>query len=134
MTTTRSEQGTDTVTTRIVDYYNGRERAWAKAASIASMRLLLSRLRHRAGPSTGTNLGGAMRIVAEMLSDGERGSVVRLMCDQGERYMRNYYDDAWVEQTLKLDLAPYTRALEDSLSTGRWNEPAATAVPAARKA
>ncbi|NYH55719.1 cysteine synthase A [Nocardiopsis arvandica] len=104
------------------------------AASIAAMRLLLSRLRHRAGPSTGTNLWGAMRIVAEMLSDGERGSVVMLMCDQGERYMHNYYDDTWVEQTLKLDLAPYTKALEDFLSTGRWNEPSAAAVPAARGA
>ncbi|PDP88675.1 cysteine synthase [Glycomyces fuscus] len=104
------------------------------AASIAAMRLLLSRLRHRAGPSTGTNLWGALRIVAEMLSDGERGSVVMLMCDQGERYMHNYYDDAWVEQELKLDLEPYARVLEGFLSTGRWNEPEATAVPAARKA
>ncbi len=104
------------------------------AASIAAMRLLLSRLRHRAGPSTGTNLWGALRIVAEMLSDGERGSVVMLMCDQGERYMKSYYDDTWVEQTLKLDLVPYTKALEDFLATGRWNEPVVAAVPAARDA
>ncbi len=104
------------------------------AASIAAMRLLLSRLRHRAGPSTGTNLWGASRIVAEMLSDGEQGSVVMLMCDQGERYMKSYYDDTWVEQTLKLDLVPYTKALEDFLATGRWSEPVVAAVPAARDA
>ncbi|WP_150252384.1 PLP-dependent cysteine synthase family protein [Nocardiopsis deserti] len=104
------------------------------AASIAAMRLLLSRLRHRAGPSTGTNLWGALRIVAEMLSDGEKGSVVMLMCDQGERYMHNYYDDRWVEKELKLDLKPYTKVLEDFLSTGRWKEPAAPGVPEARKA
>ncbi|WP_017570431.1 PLP-dependent cysteine synthase family protein [Nocardiopsis halotolerans] len=104
------------------------------AASIAAMRLLLSRLRHRAGPSTGTNLWGALRIVSEMLSDGEQGSVVMLMCDQGERYMHNYYDDTWVEEKLGLDLRPYTKALEDFLSTGRWNEPVAPAVPEARKA
>ena len=104
------------------------------AASIAAMRLLLSRLRHRAGPSTGTNLWGALRIVAEMLSERERGSVVMLMCDQGERYMHSYYDDAWVRRTLGLDPEPYTRALEGFLSTGRWNEPASTTVPAARNA
>ncbi|GLU48311.1 PLP-dependent cysteine synthase family protein [Nocardiopsis ansamitocini] len=104
------------------------------AASIAAMRLLLDRLRHRAGPSTGTNLWGALRIVAEMLSDGEQGSVVMLMCDQGERYMHNYYDDTWVQQTLELDLTPYTKTLEDFLATGRWNEPPATAVPRAREA
>lgn len=102
------------------------------AASIAAMRLLLSRLRHRAGPSTGTNLWGALRIVAEMLSDGEKGSVVMLMCDQGERYADTYYDDAWVER-LGLDLKPYTEAMEDFLATGRWNEPAGAAVPGARQ-
>ncbi|HJE60707.1 MAG TPA: PLP-dependent cysteine synthase family protein [Nocardiopsis listeri] len=104
------------------------------AASIAAMRLLLSRLRHRAGPSTGTNLWGALRIVAEMLSNGQKGSVVMLMCDQGERYMHSYYDDKWVEQTLRLNLEPYTKALEDFLSTGNWEEPVAATVPEARKA
>lgn len=57
-----------------------------------------------------------------------------LMCDQGERYMHSYYDDAWVERTLGLDTEPYTRALEGFLSSGRWNEPASDAVPAARNA
>ncbi|MBE2997678.1 PLP-dependent cysteine synthase family protein [Nocardiopsis sp. HNM0947] len=97
------------------------------AASVAAMRLLLSRLRHRAGPSTGTNLWGALRIVAEMLADGERGSVVMLMCDQGERYMHNYYDDAWVQEHLGQDLAPYTKTLESFLRNGTWNEPAPVA-------
>ncbi len=104
------------------------------AASIAAMRLLLARLRHRAGPSTGTNLWGALRIVAEMLSHKEMGSVVMLMCDQGERYMHNYYDDAWVERTIGQDLTPYTKTLEEFLATGRWNEPTAAPVPTARRA
>ncbi len=94
------------------------------AASVAAMRLLLSRLRHRAGPSTGTNLWGALRIVAEMLADGERGSVVMLMCDQGERYMHNYYDDGWVRTHIGQDLTPYTKTLENFLRTGTWDEPA----------
>lgn len=104
------------------------------AASIAAMRLLLAHLRHRAGPSTGTNLWGALRIVAEMRSHKETGSVVMLMCDQGERYMHNYYDDAWVERTIGQDLAPYTKTLKEFLATGKWNEPAVAPVPAARRA
>ena len=48
--------------------------------------------------------------------------------------MHSYYDDKWVEQTLKLNLEPYTKALEDFLSTGGWEEPVAATVPAARKA
>lgn len=103
------------------------------AASIAAMRLPLSRLRHRAGPSTGTNLWGALRIVAQMLADGEKGGVVMLMCDRGERYMHSYYDDSRVEHTLGLNLVPYTEALEGFLSTGESNEPVTDAVPAARR-
>ncbi|PRY02339.1 cysteine synthase A [Allonocardiopsis opalescens] len=99
------------------------------AASIAAMRVLLDALRHRAGPSTGTNLWGALRIIAEMLADGEQGSVVMLMCDQGERYLSSYYNDAWVRDTLRLDPAPYRTAIDGFLSTGRWHEPGAAAVP-----
>jgi cysteine synthase A len=92
-------------------------------ASVAAMRLLASRLRHRAGPSTGTNLWGALHIVAEMLADGEHGSVVMLMCDQGERYLDTYYDDGWVRRTFGTDVDLHTGMLEDFLRTGRWHEP-----------
>ncbi|WP_370462996.1 SMI1/KNR4 family protein [Nocardiopsis sp. FR26] len=54
-----------------------------------------------------------------MLSHEERGSAVMLLCDQGERYMHDY-DDTWVGQTLRLNPAPYSRALENFLATSRW--------------
>jgi hypothetical protein len=43
-----------------------------------------------------------------MLSRGEKGSVVTLICDGGDRYAGTYYNDEWV-QAEGLDLEPYTR-------------------------
>ena len=48
--------------------------------------------------------------------DGERGSVVTLLCDSGERYRDTYYDDAWLAAE-NLDLAPYTAELDAFLGT-----------------
>ena len=66
------------------------------AASIATMRLVRERTGRSVGGSTGTNVWGAFTLVAEMLSRGEQGSVVTLICDGGDRYAGTYYSDAWV--------------------------------------
>src|SRR5258707_9309130 len=66
------------------------------AASIATMRLVRKRTGRSVGGSTGTNVWGAFVLIAEMLSRGERGSVVTLICDGGGRYAGTYYTDAWV--------------------------------------
>jgi cysteine synthase len=87
------------------------------AASIAATRLLARRTGHRAGGSTGTNLWGTFRIIAEMRGAGVRGSVVSLLCDGGERYGHTYYDDAWL-RAQNIDIAPYTEALETFMSEG----------------
>jgi cysteine synthase A len=87
------------------------------AASIATMRLVHERTGRSVGGSTGTNVWGAFVLVAEMLSQGERGSLVTLICDGGERYAGTYYSDAWVDAQ-GLDLAPYTAALETFLEGG----------------
>jgi cysteine synthase A len=84
------------------------------AASIATMRLVSARTGRSVGGSTGTNVWGALLLVAEMLSRGERGSVVTLICDGGERYAGTYYNDAWVGDQ-GLELAPHTEALETFL-------------------
>jgi cysteine synthase A len=52
-----------------------------------------------------------------MLSRGERGSVVTLICDGGDRYAGTYYNDTWVAAQ-GLELAPYTEALESFLESG----------------
>jgi cysteine synthase A len=87
------------------------------AASIATMRLVRARTGRSVGGSTGTNVWGALLLAAEMLSRGERGSIVTLICDGGERYAGTYYDDAWVGDQ-GLELAPHTEAVETFLERG----------------
>ncbi len=65
-------------------------------ASVAGARFLSQRLGRRVGASTGTNIVGVAKVVDEMRQRGERGSVVTLLCDSGERYGATYFDDAWV--------------------------------------
>ncbi|MCZ2829539.1 PLP-dependent cysteine synthase family protein [Modestobacter sp. VKM Ac-2986] len=89
------------------------------AASLAAMRHLERVTGRRAGASTGTNLWGAFRLVAEMVAAGRTGSVVTLLCDGGERYARTYYDDGWVAAQ-GLDLVPHTAVLEHFARTGEW--------------
>ena len=89
------------------------------AASIATMRLVRARTGRSVGGSTGTNVWGALQLVAEMRARGERGSVVTLICDGGDRYAGTYYSDAWVAEQ-GLDLAPYTEAVEEFLQRGAF--------------
>jgi cysteine synthase A len=89
------------------------------AASLAAMRHLERVTGRRAGGSTGTNLWGALGLVAEMLAAGRTGSVVTLLCDGGERYAHTYYDDGWVRDQ-GLDLAPHTATLQHFSGTGEW--------------
>ncbi len=74
------------------------------------------------GASTGTNLWGALSLAAELRAGGERGSIVTLICDHGERYRDTYYDDAWVREQ-GLELAAHTATLEHCLATGEWRQP-----------
>jgi len=89
------------------------------AASIATMRLVRTRTGRSVGGSTGTNVWGALLLVSEMVSRGERGSLVTLICDGGERYAGTYYSDAWVSDQ-GLDLAPYAEALATFLESGAF--------------
>lgn len=91
------------------------------AASVATLRVLERVLGRRCGGSTGTNVYGACRIIAEMATAKESGSVVTLLCDRGSLYEHTYYDDAWVEAE-GLDLAPYEAQVSLFFETGRWEE------------
>ncbi|QXQ12180.1 PLP-dependent cysteine synthase family protein [Paeniglutamicibacter sp. Y32M11] len=90
------------------------------AASVAAMRHLSDFAALRSGPSTGTNLWLAWQIIASMLANGERGSVVTLLCDSGDRYATTYYNDAWLASA-GLDPAEYDGRIQRLLGTGRWN-------------
>ncbi len=89
------------------------------AASIAAVRVLDGVLGRKAGASTGTGLWSALRIVAEMRAAGERGSVVTLLCDPGDRYLDKYYADEWLAGE-RIDIAPYKAGLEAFLAGGAW--------------
>ncbi|MGH3496561.1 MAG: PLP-dependent cysteine synthase family protein [Nocardioidaceae bacterium] len=89
------------------------------AASIAAMRWCNASTGLRVGGSTGTNLWGALQIVARMRATGQSGSVVTLLCDGGERYSQTYYDDGWLAAQ-QIDVAPYQKVLDELTSTGSW--------------
>ncbi|TXN30005.1 PLP-dependent cysteine synthase family protein [Lacisediminihabitans profunda] len=101
------------------------------AGSIAAMRLLAETTGLRAGPSTGTNLYGALLLIARMLAAGETGSVVTVICDSGDRYLDTYYSDEWVAAE-EFDLAPHTAMLAEALRTGRWESETANSAGAGR--
>ncbi len=90
------------------------------AASIAAMRHLHTLAGLHAGPSTGTNLWGVWQLVAEMVAAGQRGSIVSLMCDGGDRYAGNYYNPAWLAAQ-GLDPEPHEDVIRRFFETGTWN-------------
>ena len=64
--------------------------------AFGAMQYLHGRLGRRVGGSTGTNMVGALHAAARMREAGQSGSIVTILCDQGERYVHSYYDAAWL--------------------------------------
>ncbi|WP_114238492.1 PLP-dependent cysteine synthase family protein [Dyella sp. C9] len=91
------------------------------AASIAALQLLEGLLGRRCGGSTGTNLVGALQLMAELSASGERGPVVTLICDDGERYRDTYYNEAWIRAE-DLDVSAQRTRLQAIVDTGRWTD------------
>ncbi|GAA2598013.1 PLP-dependent cysteine synthase family protein [Actinomadura fulvescens] len=87
------------------------------AASVAAMRWTSEVTGRSVGGSTGTNMWGVAGIIAEMLARGERGSVVTLICDGGERYAHTYGSDAWLAEK-GLVARPYLESLRAFHKTG----------------
>lgn len=95
------------------------DRAYAvpDAASIAAARVLSRRIGRSCGGSTGSNLWAVAQIVGEMVRQGEKGSVVTLLCDSGERYRSTHFDDAWLGKR-GIDIKPAEEAMERFFETG----------------
>ncbi len=87
------------------------------SATIAALHWLEEKLGRKCGGSTGTNLIGALTLAADMLANGENGSIVTLICDSGDRYLDTYYDDTWIESE-RLDPEPYEASLKAFEETG----------------
>ena len=81
------------------------------AAAVATIHWLEGVLARKCGGSTGTNLFGALTLAEEMMERGERGSIVTLICDPGERYLNTYYNPEWIREQ-GLDLQPHLDALQ----------------------
>lgn len=64
--------------------------------SVAAMRVISDMLGRRCGGSTGTSVYAALRLADEMVVAGEKGSIVSILCDSGERYASTLYNDAWL--------------------------------------
>lgn len=96
------------------------------AASIAAARVVSQRLGKLCGGSTGTNAWVCAMIATEMGAAGKTGSIVSILCDDGDRYRDTYFSDAWVAAE-GLDLGPYLQALEAFFETGRLIRPASAA-------
>jgi cysteine synthase len=65
------------------------------ALSFRATLALSQRLGRRVGPSSGTNLAGVLHLACEMVARSERGSIVSLICDAGDRYADTLFDAAW---------------------------------------
>ena len=89
------------------------------AASIATMRLVRERTGAASAAPPGRTSGERCSSSPRCCRDGERGSIVTLICDGGDRYAGTYYSDAWVDEQ-GLELAPYTDALERFLERGAF--------------
>jgi cysteine synthase A len=56
-------------------------------------------------------------LAEEMAAAGVEGSIVTILCDDGNRYASTYFDDAWLDQC-GIDWKPEARDLADRLG---WN-------------
>lgn len=94
------------------------------AASLAALRTIERLLGRRCGGSTGTNFVGALRLMTELRERGERGPVVTLICDGGERYLDTCYNPDWIAAQ-GLDLVPWQALFDRVLLGAQWSPPAA---------
>jgi cysteine synthase A len=68
------------------------------------------------------------QLLAEMKRERQRGAIVTLLCDGGERYLATCYDDAWLRHQ-KLDVEPTRATLTRFWTTGVWKQPAGVRQP-----
>ena len=87
----------------------------AALLSLAAMRYVSKRLGRRVGGSTGTNFIGVLEIARRMQASHQRGSIVTILCDSGERYSHSYYNPEWYEKC-GVDVTAADATLEAALA------------------
>ena len=73
-----------------------RVEAVSDCQSIAAARVVSRRLGRRVGGSTGTNVWMCAMLASEMAREGDCGSIVSILCDDGTRYADTLFDDGWL--------------------------------------
>ncbi|NUW34863.1 PLP-dependent cysteine synthase family protein [Nonomuraea sp. SMC257] len=86
------------------------------ARSIAAMHWVREVTGRDVGGSTGTNVAACVELIREMRAAGERGSIVTLICDGGERYRGTYCEPAWLAAQ-GLDIHPHLDDLRGFLAS-----------------
>jgi cysteine synthase A len=87
--------------------------------SLGAMHALSVRLARRVGGSTGTNLVAALACAQGLRNRGVGGSVVTLLCDDGQRYLHSYFDDDWLRQN-DLECGAQSDAVGALIDRGEW--------------
>lgn len=88
--------------------------------SIAAAWELETLFGRRYGGSSGTNFIACLRLAAAMRTHGERGSIVTILCDRGDRYDQTLFDPGWlIEHDIDLERGRYS--LRQMLATAESN-------------
>ncbi|MFP7571827.1 PLP-dependent cysteine synthase family protein [Marivita sp. S2033] len=90
-------------------------------ASVGAMMALSDHLFRRVGASTGTNFYGLCWIAAQMQAQDQSGSIVSVICDDGNRYANSYYDPDW-RAAQNIHPLPYRDQISAFLKDGIWEE------------
>ena len=85
------------------------------ADSIAAAWRLEELLGRRYGGSSGTNFIACLQLAETMRARGERGSIVSLLCDRGERYEQTLFDEGWL-RVRGIDPAPALARLQSCVA------------------
>ncbi len=81
------------------------------AESIATLRWLSLILGRKCGGSTGTNVYATLNLAEELVANKQKGSIVTMICDNGDRYLNTYYNDNWLKDQ-NIVIEPYVKKLK----------------------
>jgi len=98
--------------------------------SLAAMLALSERLGRPVGGSTGTNLVAALWCASQIQAEGQAGSIVTLLCDDGHRYQTSCFDADWRREQ-GLDCAEAQAQVARWMDTGEVPDELHTAMPRA---
>lgn len=88
------------------------------ACSLGAMRTLSSLLNKRVGGSSGTNFWATLEVAGRMRDQHQKGSIVTLICDSGERYLPTYFNREWLTEKGLLDPVSQAHQEIDSACSG----------------